>query len=303
MADNHMVRDAEIERLQRQIKKLELLHHDSPDEETESDPSVWDDGDDGVNPLAGLRRDRREGEYRDDPLRNIGVKVDVVDDHVNDIELPQYNESEYTEDHVSPVLIWQHICLRPLTPDSDSILTNSCSSMATVPGKICHFIVDSYCQTMAAAPGQPTKEPMVIPVSVSLLDSQGNDLPLSSTCHDVKLESVTCNGQPIYTTVLRATKGEGEIMDMMEVVNTWFALQSSSDILESVENVRKLLEGLEFVLRNLNKVYSLSGGFCMSPVNFHANDDSGYKLVGELGNDILYAFSLFQVENVFSGYF
>lgn len=132
-----MIRDAEIERLQQQIQELESLHHDSPDEKTESDPSVWDDGDDGVNHLAGLKRDRREGGYRDDLLRNFGVKIDVVVDHVNDIELPQYDEAEYAEDDVSPVLIWQRICL-PLTQDSDS--------MDTVQGKFCHFVVDSYSQ-------------------------------------------------------------------------------------------------------------------------------------------------------------
>lgn len=30
------------------------------------------------------------------------------------------------------------------------------------------------------------------------------------------------------------------------------------------------------------QVYSLIGGFCGSPVNFHAKDGSGYKFLGEL---------------------
>lgn len=32
----------------------------------------------------------------------------------------------------------------------------------------------------------------------------------------------------------------------------------------------------------LRQVYSLIGGFCGSPVNFHAKDGSGYKFLGEV---------------------
>ncbi|KAG5058586.1 hypothetical protein JHK86_013582 [Glycine max] len=66
------------------------------------------------------------------------------------------------------------------------------------------------------------------------------------------------------------------------VVNKWFALQAMSDIPGNVENVRKLLSHPAFDLRNPNKVYSLIGGFCGSPVNFHAKDGLGYKFLGEI---------------------
>ncbi|KAK6158211.1 hypothetical protein DH2020_005525 [Rehmannia glutinosa] len=345
------------------------------------------------------------------------------------------------------------------------------------------------------SPGQPIKEPMFIPVALGLLDSNGNDIPLSSVYHDGQLENITRDGQPVHTTVLRVTKkeeefvfndvqerpvpsilrgysapvrmesdltdadlyfllandsdefnrweagqilarklmlglvsdyqqhkplvlnpqfvsgvksiladsildkefiakaitlpGEGEIMDMMDVadpdavhavrtfirkqlaselkqellntvknnrsseeyvfdhpsmarpylgslgdaeitelalheyksatnlteqfaalvaldqipgktrdevladfyskwqhdflvVNKWFALQAMSDIPGNVENVRKLLSHPAFDMRNPNKVYSLIGGFCGSPVNFHAKDGSGYKFLGEM---------------------
>lgn len=66
------------------------------------------------------------------------------------------------------------------------------------------------------------------------------------------------------------------------VVNKWFALQATSDISGNVENVRKLLSHPAFDLRNPNKVYSLIGGFCGSPVNFHAKDGSGYRFLGEI---------------------
>ncbi|KAL0447935.1 UNVERIFIED_CONTAM: Puromycin-sensitive aminopeptidase [Sesamum latifolium] len=66
------------------------------------------------------------------------------------------------------------------------------------------------------------------------------------------------------------------------VVNKWLALQAMSDVPGNVENVRKLLDHPAFDLRNPNKVYSLVGGFCRSPVNFHAKDGSGYKFLGEM---------------------
>ncbi|KAI3991951.1 hypothetical protein MKX01_012896 [Papaver californicum] len=66
------------------------------------------------------------------------------------------------------------------------------------------------------------------------------------------------------------------------VVNKWLGLQAISDIPGNVENVRKLLKHPAFDLRNPNKVRSLIGGFCESPVNFHAKDGSGYKFLGEI---------------------
>ncbi|PIN19684.1 Cytosol alanyl aminopeptidase [Handroanthus impetiginosus] len=66
------------------------------------------------------------------------------------------------------------------------------------------------------------------------------------------------------------------------VVNKWFALQAMSDVPGNVENVRKLLNHPAFDMRNPNKVYSLIGGFCGSPVNFHAKDGSGYGFLGEM---------------------
>ncbi|XP_062191518.1 puromycin-sensitive aminopeptidase-like [Phragmites australis] len=66
------------------------------------------------------------------------------------------------------------------------------------------------------------------------------------------------------------------------VVSKWFALQATSDIPGNVVNVQKLLAHPAFDMRNPNKVYSLIGGFCGSPVNFHAKDGSGYKFLGEV---------------------
>eukprot|EP00262_Sarcandra_glabra_P013014 TRINITY_DN34_c0_g1_i2.p1 TRINITY_DN34_c0_g1~~TRINITY_DN34_c0_g1_i2.p1 ORF type:complete len:888 (+),score=166.95 TRINITY_DN34_c0_g1_i2:279-2942(+) len=66
------------------------------------------------------------------------------------------------------------------------------------------------------------------------------------------------------------------------VVNKWFSLQATSNIPGNVVNVQNLLKHPAFDIRNPNKVYSLIGGFCGSPVNFHAKDGSGYKFLGEM---------------------
>ncbi|KMZ64415.1 putative Aminopeptidase [Zostera marina] len=66
------------------------------------------------------------------------------------------------------------------------------------------------------------------------------------------------------------------------VINKWFLLQACSNIPENVVNVRNLLNHSAFDIQNPNKVYSLIGGFCGSPVNFHAKDGSGYTFMGEM---------------------
>ncbi|XP_078427665.1 peptidase M1 family protein [Wolffia australiana] len=66
------------------------------------------------------------------------------------------------------------------------------------------------------------------------------------------------------------------------VVNKWLALQAMSDIPGNLKNVQNLLNHPSFDIRNPNKVYSLIGGFCGSPLNFHAKDGSGYKFLGDI---------------------
>ncbi|KAL8196250.1 hypothetical protein R6Q57_025250 [Mikania cordata] len=69
-----------------------------------------------------------------------------------------------------------------------------------------------FSQTVPPTPGQPVKEPMLIPVAAGLIDSSGKDMPLSSIFHDGKLEHVAYGDHPVYTTVLRVTKGEEEFI-------------------------------------------------------------------------------------------
>ncbi|KAI3935844.1 hypothetical protein MKW92_020652 [Papaver armeniacum] len=61
-------------------------------------------------------------------------------------------------------------------------------------------------------PGQAVKEPMLIPVAVGLLDSNGKDMPLTSAYRDGVLQVVSADGQQAYTTVLQITKKEEEFV-------------------------------------------------------------------------------------------
>ncbi|KAL3499325.1 hypothetical protein ACH5RR_038418 [Cinchona calisaya] len=69
-----------------------------------------------------------------------------------------------------------------------------------------------FSQEVPPTPGQPTKEPMFIPVTIGLLDSSGKDIPLSSVYHDGKLEQLSSNSQPVYSTILRVTKKEEQFV-------------------------------------------------------------------------------------------
>ncbi|GKD59915.1 hypothetical protein Tco_1297424, partial [Tanacetum coccineum] len=64
--------DIEIERLQQRIRDLEI-QHEHPDEDTLSSPSNWDKKE---NPFGG-RRQHLRGMNRDDPLRNLGIKIEI----------------------------------------------------------------------------------------------------------------------------------------------------------------------------------------------------------------------------------
>ncbi|XP_011624834.1 puromycin-sensitive aminopeptidase isoform X3 [Amborella trichopoda] len=69
-----------------------------------------------------------------------------------------------------------------------------------------------FSQQVPPTPGQPVKDPMFIPVAIGLLDSNGNDLPLTSVFHEGLLHSISSNGHPVSTTVLRVTKEEEEFV-------------------------------------------------------------------------------------------
>ena len=62
------------------------------------------------------------------------------------------------------------------------------------------------------------------------------------------------------------------------VMDKWFAMQASSNLTDTLENVKGLMSHKLFSIKNPNKVRSLIGAFSMgSPVNFHKADGSGYQ--------------------------
>ncbi|XVF78889.1 hypothetical protein PTKIN_Ptkin14bG0173900 [Pterospermum kingtungense] len=75
-----------------------------------------------------------------------------------------------------------------------------------------HTFSLKFSQEIPPTPSQPVKEPMFIPVTVGLLDSSGKDMPLSSVYHDGTLQSIATNNQPVFSTVLRVTKKEEELV-------------------------------------------------------------------------------------------
>lgn len=61
-------------------------------------------------------------------------------------------------------------------------------------------------QEVPPTPGQPVKEPMLIPVAVGLLDSTGKDMPLSFIYNNGNLQALKNGNQPVFTTVLQVKK-------------------------------------------------------------------------------------------------
>jgi len=66
------------------------------------------------------------------------------------------------------------------------------------------------------------------------------------------------------------------------VLDKWFTVQATSKRVDTIDNVRRLIQHTGFNIRNPNKVRSLIGAFCSGNLNnFHAIDGSGYTLLGD----------------------
>jgi len=73
----------------------------------------------------------------------------------------------------------------------------------------------------------------------------------------------------------------GEWKDEPLVVDKWLAVQASSRLPGTLEEVRQLTQHPAFELKNPNKVYSLIRTFAANHVRFHAADGSGYEFLAE----------------------
>ncbi|KAJ7557437.1 hypothetical protein O6H91_05G126600 [Diphasiastrum complanatum] len=66
-------------------------------------------------------------------------------------------------------------------------------------------------QEIPPTPGQPLKEPMLIPLAVGLLNSKGHDMPLSDVLDgELPLSLTDASGQAVTTAILRVEKAEQE---------------------------------------------------------------------------------------------
>ncbi|WML91026.1 aminopeptidase N [Thiothrix lacustris] len=66
------------------------------------------------------------------------------------------------------------------------------------------------------------------------------------------------------------------------VMDKWFALQATSSLPDTLQQVQALMQHKLFDMRNPNKVRALVGSFAMrNPLHFHAQDGSGYAFLTE----------------------
>ena len=61
------------------------------------------------------------------------------------------------------------------------------------------------------------------------------------------------------------------------VVDKWLAVQATSRLPATLDEVKRLTAHPAFDIRNPNKVYALIRGFCANHVRFHAADGAGYE--------------------------
>ncbi len=70
--------------------------------------------------------------------------------------------------------------------------------------------------------------------------------------------------------------------DDANVMDKWFAVQASSSLPDTLEQIKTLMGHDKFDLHNPNKVRSLIGSFAMrNPAIFHTEDGSGYAFVAD----------------------
>lgn len=66
------------------------------------------------------------------------------------------------------------------------------------------------------------------------------------------------------------------------VVDKWFALQASSKLPDTLQQVKDLLHHEAFDIKNPNKVYALIGAFGQNAIHFHAKNGEGYQLLADV---------------------
>lgn len=73
------------------------------------------------------------------------------------------------------------------------------------------------------------------------------------------------------------------------VILKWLGIQTGSNITGNLKNVQQLLEHPAVNINNPNTCYSTFLGFARSPVNFHAQNGSGYRFMADSTLKVLFA--------------
>jgi aminopeptidase N len=67
------------------------------------------------------------------------------------------------------------------------------------------------------------------------------------------------------------------------VLDKWFALQASSELADTLVQVKQLVNHPQFTIKDPNKARSVIGAFCVAnPRNFHALDGEGYAFLTQM---------------------
>lgn len=65
------------------------------------------------------------------------------------------------------------------------------------------------------------------------------------------------------------------------VIDKWFAIQAASDLPNTLQQVKQLLQHPAFDIKNPNTARAVIGSFCQNLFQFHAVDGSGYEFLAE----------------------
>lgn len=69
--------------------------------------------------------------------------------------------------------------------------------------------------------------------------------------------------------------------DQPLVINKWMALQASSQLPSTIENIKRLIQNPAFDIQNPNSVYALLVNFGMNVICFHDKSGEGYRLIAD----------------------
>lgn len=66
------------------------------------------------------------------------------------------------------------------------------------------------------------------------------------------------------------------------VLDKWFRIQAGSELLNTLEVVKKLMDSPQFSLKNPNKVYALLGAFSANLIRFHESSGIAYQFLADV---------------------